>query len=252
MMYANHNLPGAHDEEDTRRLVKFWIENYFRTPEYYRIDGKPVVVLWAYDRFGEDFAELAAKRGEKITVEEGLRRAIELMQSIVREAGMPGIHFIDMYHAWKYEQHLVDVPRTAGYAGQMIYNFDTIAWDMAPEARKPGDTKYCFDYALIRPAVNRWWEMTSRDAKFPFWPIVPTGWNDQPRSFLKARIVRNRTPEEFRAILDDCRRFCLRRAVWQPGGNTPMRRCWRHWSSSREGTRRWRHARHRSRRRRRS
>ena len=211
MMYANHNLPGAHDEEDTRRLVRFWIENYFRTPEYYCIDGKPVVVLWAYDRFGEDFAELAAKRGEKITVEEGLRRAIELMQSIVREAGMPGIHFIDMYHSWKYEQHLVDVPRAAGYAGQMIYNFDTIAWDLAPEVRKAGDTKYCFDNALIRPAVNRWWEMTSRDPKFPFWPIVPTGWNDQPRSFLKARIIRNRTSEEFRAILDDCRRFCERR-----------------------------------------
>ena len=208
MMYANHNEPGAHDEADTRRLVQYWIENYFRTPGYYRIEGKPVVVIWASDRFGEDFAEEAARRGETITAEEGLRRAIALMQSLVCAAGFPGIHFIDMYHGGSYDPRLVNVPREAGYSAQMIYNFDTIAWNLAPEARQPGDRKDNFGYSLIRPAVNRWWAMTSRDPAFPFWPIVPTGWNDQPRSFEKARVIRNRTPEAFREILSDCRAFC--------------------------------------------
>ncbi len=208
MMYANHNEPGAHDEADTRRLVQYWIDSYFRTPEYYRIDGKPVVVIWAFDRFGEDFAEEAARRGERIAPEEGLRRAIALMQSVVRAAGFPGIHFIDMYHGHAYSARLVDVPRAAGYSAQMIYNFDTIAWNLAPEARRPGDRRDSFDYSLIRPAVNRWWAMTSRDPAFPFWPIVPTGWDDRPRSFEKARVIRNRTPEAFREILADCRAFC--------------------------------------------
>ena len=35
IMYANHNDPGSHTDADTRSLVRFWCDNYFKTPEYY-------------------------------------------------------------------------------------------------------------------------------------------------------------------------------------------------------------------------
>ena len=47
MMYANHNRPGSHSEEDQRAVTQYWIDNFFRMPEYYRIDDKPVVMYWS-------------------------------------------------------------------------------------------------------------------------------------------------------------------------------------------------------------
>lgn len=211
MMYANHNEPGAHSEADTRRVMQFWLDNYLKTPEYYTIDGRPVIVLWNLNNLAQDYSAEAARNGETITPAQGLKRAVDLMQHLAREAGLPGLHLIDMYHGWKYEQQGIDIPRNAGYSGQMIYNFDTISYHLAPESRKATDQPHRFDYDLLRPAVNKWWRMTSRDPSFPFWPMIPTGWNDQPRSFQSARVITGRTPEKFRAILSDCRAFCEER-----------------------------------------
>ena len=45
MMWANHNSPGSHSLEDQEKVTKYWIDNYFKTPEYYCIDGRPVVMI---------------------------------------------------------------------------------------------------------------------------------------------------------------------------------------------------------------
>ena len=55
MMYANHNQPGAHSVEDQIAVTKCWIDNYFKTPEYYKIDGKLVVCYWSADNLDRDF-----------------------------------------------------------------------------------------------------------------------------------------------------------------------------------------------------
>ncbi len=208
MMYANHNEPGAHSTEDQIRVTTFWIDNYFKTPEYYTIGGKPVVVYWDYDTLDRDFIDEAAKKGEALKPGEGVKRALAITEKLVKEAGLPGVCFIDMYHGWKYDPAKVDRARAAGYEAQMIYNFDTIAWMMAPETRKPGDRPNRFSYDTVMAAVPKWWEMTSRDPQFPLWPIIPTGWNDIPRSFQDARVIYGRTPEKFKKVCEDCRRFC--------------------------------------------
>jgi hypothetical protein len=227
MMYANHNEPGAHSTEDQIRVTKFWIDNYFKTPEYYTINGKPVVVYWDYGNLDRDFIDEAAKKGETLKPGEGVKRALALTDKLVKEAGLPGVYFVDMYHGWKYEQPKVDRARAAGYEAQMIYNFDTSSWFTAPEARKPGDLQNRFSYDTVMAAVPKWWEMTSRDPEFPLWPIIPTGWNDIPRSFQAARVIYGRTPEKFKKVCEECRRFCeqkgFNRAViaplneWQEG-----------------------------------
>ena len=37
MMWANHDGPGSHSLEDRAKVTKYWIDNYFNTPEYYCI-----------------------------------------------------------------------------------------------------------------------------------------------------------------------------------------------------------------------
>jgi len=58
-------------------------------------------------------------------------------------------------------------------------------------------------YDAVVAAVPKWWEMTSRDPAFPFWPMIPTGWNDIPRSFEQSRVIYGRSIDKFRKICAD-------------------------------------------------
>ncbi len=208
MMWANHNEVGAHSTEDQVAVTKFWIDNYFKTPEYYCIDNRPVVVIWAIENLDRDFIREAAAKGETLQPGEGVKRALEISNKLVRAAGLPDIYFIDMYRARDFDQKKIDIAKSCGYEAQMIYNFSTLGYSLAPEAAKPGDTPTHFSYDCVVKAIPKWWEMTSRDPEFPLWPLVPTGWNDVPRSFQHARIIKDRTPEKFRSTCESCRSFC--------------------------------------------
>ena len=176
IMWANHNEIGAHSTEDQINVTRFWIDNYFRTPEYYTIDGRPVVVVWSMENLDRDFRDEAAKNGERLASGEGAKRALELSDRIACEAGLPGIHFIDMYPSSIYDESLVDAARSAGYRGQMIYNFRDGAIQMTPpEELAEGDSLKSFPYDLIVKTIPKWWEATFKYAAFPFWPIIPTG-----------------------------------------------------------------------------
>lgn len=227
IMYANHNDPGSHTVADTRRLVKFWCDNYFKTPEYYKIDGVPVVVLWDYRNLGNDFAAEAKANRDEITWDEGLSRALMLMRETAREFGVPGIHFIDVYHGWE-DCAPSEILKKAGYDGQTLYGFDKQAYDMGAEYLKPGDNEKRFDFSVVCEAIRRWWENSNRNAAIPFWPFVPTGWDCRPRNFqTPRRVIYGRTPEKFRKMLEDCKAFCrktgMRRIMigpvneWQEG-----------------------------------
>ncbi len=209
MMYANHNNVGSHSTEDQIKLTQFWIDNYFMTPEYYKTeDGRPVVVLWSWDMIDKDFVNEAKERGEVLQPGEGVKRALKLSDDMAKAAGLPGICFVDIYKSRTYEQWLVDRARNAGYEAQSVYNFDAGAYFIAEDCRKPDDTPASFSYDLVIEASKRWWNMTSLDKSFPLWPILPTGWNDKPRSFQNARVVHGRTPEKFREICRNCKDFC--------------------------------------------
>ena len=132
MMYANHNEPGAHSTEDQIRVTRYWIDTFFKTPEYYTIDGKPVVVYWSFDSLDSDFRAEMERKGMKPKYGDGAKCALELTDRMAREAGLPGVYFIDMYHGWTYMQDRIDRARNAGYQAQMIYNFDTISSRLAP------------------------------------------------------------------------------------------------------------------------
>ena len=211
LMYANHNAPGSHSTEDMTRLAHWWIDHYFTTPEYYTIDGKPVVVMWDTPKLDSDFIDEAAKKGEKLATGEGTKRAFAIVEDLAKKAGLKGVYWIDMYHGWKYVQKKVDFAKGIGCEAQMIYNFDGLAYYMAEKDRKPTDTPQHFSYDLVKAAVPKWWEMTSRDPEFPFWPMIPTGWNDLPRSFQRARAIVDRTPEKFYEVCCACREFCEKR-----------------------------------------
>ena len=95
VMWANHTGYGTHSTKDWQDVTKFWLENYFNTPEYYTIDGKPVVIIWDSSIVDHDMIEEAKAEGIELKPGEGCKRAFEIVRKMCA-AGYPGVYFIAM------------------------------------------------------------------------------------------------------------------------------------------------------------
>ncbi len=233
MMYANHNQPRSHSTADQEAVTRFWIENYFNTPEYRRIDGKPVVAYCTAYNLDNDFIAEAAERGERLLPGEGIRRALGISDRIAREAGLSGIYWVNVSWLrnemeWNFTQEHTDWIRRAGFAAEMSYNLGgPTPMAMAPEAAAPGDTPHNVRFEAMAAAALKLAGHADDHADLPFWPTLPTGYDDTSRAFQNAWRVYGRTPEKFREVCEAIREVCerkgLRRIVvapvneWQEG-----------------------------------
>ena len=226
VMYANHNEPGSHSPADQVAVTKFWIDNYFKTPEYYRIDGKPVVVYCSSHLLDNDFIAEAARAGEKLQRGEGIRRALDISEKLAKEAGLPGIYWIDMKWLRSPREMSFD---PANYASTKRARFDAMMsynlggetpCGLAPELRTAEDRPRWCRYDLQVAAAKKLAEKTDFLPGVPFWPAVPTGYDDVSRAFQRAWTVHGVTVEKFRgaceAIREACRRKGMRHVVISP------------------------------------
>ena len=217
MMYANHNQPGAHSTEDQIAVTKYWIDNYFKTPEYYKIDGRPVVCYWAPDNLDRDFIAEAETRGEKLKEGEGLRRAFAISEKMAKEAGLPGIHWQLMWGKTAYDPVEAIANRKVGFSSSISYGLVGKARLLAPKAAAKAEG---LTYDMVMEAMPKLWTAKAVQQELPWWLPIPTGWDDRPRSFSRATIIRDRTPEKFAAVCREARAFCekngLKHAVIQP------------------------------------
>jgi hypothetical protein len=203
MMWANHNGAGSHSEEDQRQVTKFWIDNYFGTPEYYRINDMPVVMIWSPTGMNSD---LEGKGGVK--------RLLEISREMARAAGYKGIWFMTM--KWpeasteaKDIQWLAD----AGFDMTSIYHY----MGHGGKAANPRD--YSFD--LVSESSLPYWRARQQTGILPFLPNLSTGWDDRPwAGESKATVVHGRTVAKFQRICADAKTFAdesgVRRRVLAP------------------------------------
>ena len=210
MMYANHNQPGAHSTEDQIAVTKYWIDNYFKTPEYYTIDGMPAVCIWDAWNIDRDFIAEAAAKGEELKPGEGLRRAFAISERMVREAGLPGICWIDMWRTKKFDADYAKRRVEQGYRAAIHYGIEHYSPDLSPEAMKPGDTRNHFSYDAVVATAPKIWNELSLQETLPYWVVIPTGWDDRPRSFAHSRVITDRTVDKFAEICRQAKAFCDR------------------------------------------
>ena len=75
-------------------------------------------------------------------------------------------------------------------------------------------------YDMVMEAMPKLWTAKAVQQELPWWLPIPTGWDDRPRSFQHALVIRDRTPEKFAAVCREARAFCdkngLRHVVVHP------------------------------------
>ena len=182
LLWANHNPPHTSSQADCVALTRYWIEHYFRQPEYYRIYGRPVVIIFSTYRLRDDLGS------------DGIRRAFDAMRAACREAGMPPVYLI----ACVYSAGDAELAAKEGYDAVTAYNWPGLGVENGRK-RAP--------YADLASAYRRNWESIVQSSPVPLMVPISGGWDNRPWAGDAALVRYGRTPALFRKHLEDARSF---------------------------------------------
>ena len=167
-----------------KRLVKRWIDKYFTHPSYYKIDGKPVFMIYMMKQLLQSFGGT-----------EGTREALDYFRDEVKKAGFPGLHLQAVYNA--FEGFDYD-GRYGGTPGDLytLLGFDSVShYNMGKQSERNKDyEEFIADHKAGYDAMDA--------AGRLYFPEVSLGWDNNPRyRNFKPNILRNNTPENIKKAL---------------------------------------------------
>ncbi len=188
IMWANHNPPDTHSEEDWRNVTQCWIDNYFNLPAYYRIDGKPAVLIWAPANVRHDL------KGS-----EGVKKCLAESQAMAAKANYPGIVFIAMGD--DFSPTNVKALLDEGYSGVTTYH----EWG-SDAAQAQAMKRYTYD-RVVKTSPKAWEDKDAAAGGLTYYPVVDTGWDSRPWHGDKAFVIEGRTPALFEQLLESAHQF---------------------------------------------
>lgn len=220
LMWANHDVgntwdtrisrvkednviwTGRVDREEFEKICKRNIEMFFKQPNYYKIDGKPVFMIYEVERL------ITGLGGVEQT-----KDALAWFRREVKKAGFPDLELqftmipaILNYSGFdppKSSQKLEDAFVThLGFNSTSHYQFCHYLWV---------DDEYS---NLIEKAAQTW-EQIDKDFSIPFYPHVTIGWDNSPRIKVSP-ITRNNTPELFETALRNAKAYVDARPDLKP------------------------------------
>ncbi|MFN3420981.1 MAG: glycoside hydrolase family 99-like domain-containing protein, partial [Armatimonadota bacterium] len=182
LLWANHNPPKTSSLEDCIAVTRFWIANYFRLPEYFTVDGKPVVIIFSTHRLTEDLGS------------EGVRKAFDAMRQECVNHGLKGLYLV----ACVWDAGQAQRAAAEGYDAVTTYTWATLGI-------KPEEKWSPFD--LLIDAYRRNWEDIARNSPIPIMVPICGGWDSRPWHGDKAVVRFGRNPENFKRHLQDAKAF---------------------------------------------
>jgi len=225
LMWANHSVKhnywnyhkwgdddsilwdGAINPADWPVIVERVIGRFFKTPNYTKIDGKPVFGIFDVDNFIRSFGDI-----------DNAREAMAYFRTEVEKAGFPGLYYMMMNGGGP---HFHDKSKQF-IAEQMCLCPDGWAWYNMGMFNTDYQ-KHCEDAATLR---NQWDEYMD----IPLFPTVSIGWDDTPRFPNKGEndVTRwNHTPEVFASYLQQAKDYADSHADTQP--KFVMINAWNEW-----------------------
>lgn len=180
--------------EEFEKIAKRWIEKYFSHPSYYKIDGKPVLMIYEVENFVKGFG------GVKQT-----KDAIEWLRKETKKAGFKGLELQLTLRADN-GQKLAGIPGDETWTQKDIVK--ELGFDSATHYQFCHFTNVDRDYNEIIPDVVKDWNTLSDSYPAKYYPHVSVGWDASPRTHEGIPgIVKNNTPENFEKALCEAKKF---------------------------------------------
>ena len=175
---------GAVDLENFKIIVDRVISQYFKLPNYFKIDGKPVFSVFSIQNLTEGLGGL-----------EQAKLALDYFREETKKAGFPGLH-LQLIGNGAPNENLLNQIEILGANSITKYNWggphpeDYIQWGMESIERR-----------------KTWDEALS----IPFFPNASIGWDDSPRFPEKGKkdvVHYNKSPEAFAGFLQKAKEYC--------------------------------------------
>ena len=177
------------DENNFRIIVDRVINQYFKQPNYFKINGKPVFSIYSIDKLMESF-EGDAKR---------TREALEYFREEVKKAGFPDLHI-----QWNQGEgppmskeaveQFSNKVKEMRFNSVAMYNMGGLNEDYLVYGDNSGKIRARMDSLL----------------NIPLFPCVSIGWDDTPRfpaKGMKDVVHYHNTPESFAALLYQAKKY---------------------------------------------
>jgi len=195
LMWANHTADTMWDKRSSDLRIPVWdgavdrktfeyiaertIEKYFSHPCYYKIDGKPVYMLFDIPNFVRGLGGL-----------EEAKDALAWFRAKTAEAGFPGLELQlcvkgnkKMEQCVTDTQTVIDAANALGFDSGALYQYR----DFTATNRSYPD--------IFSDAVKEYEKMASR-LNFPVYPHVSVGWDSNPRyNRFRDDVCTDNTPE---------------------------------------------------------
>ncbi len=204
LMWANHDVlnhwdtrlarinednviwTGKVDRDEFEKICKRNIKKYFKHPQYYKIDGKPVFMIY-------DIPQLIAGLG-------GIEQASDALKWFKEEtkrAGFPGLEL--QLTMWSINVNY------SGFDASKTMNPEN---DFVKQLGFTSATHYQFahfanvneDYMKIMDQVQKEWVRIDSVFDLVYYPHISVGWDNSPRT-ARSAVVKNNTPENFEKAL---------------------------------------------------
>ena len=200
IMYANHDVdhlwdnkvggkikrkeiiwPAKISDTDWRTIVARWIGNYFKLPNYYKIKGCPVLLIYDIERFVRWEGKAVAKE------------RIDYLRSETKKAGFPNVHLQILSSLRDATLDDVDV----GVDSTMLYNWRGWTWKRMDSRTEPELTYREWGKMSIKMFDSAKAEAARSSATF--FPNVTCGWDTNARHPKNERrpIVHGANPKDF-------------------------------------------------------
>jgi hypothetical protein len=80
IMYTDNGAGQTNPNDWTNNIIPYWIEYFFKDPRYLKLNGKPVISIYSYADFENDFGGVA-----------GGKQATDALRAACAQAGFPGV-----------------------------------------------------------------------------------------------------------------------------------------------------------------
>ena len=219
LMWANHDVlnlwdtrlanvkennviwTGKVDRQEFEKVCKRNIEKYFKHPQYYKIDGKPVFMIY-------DIPQLIAGLGG---IEE-TADALKWFKEETKKAGFPGLELQITMWSINLNYSGLDAGKTADPGNSFVKK---LGFTSGTHYQFAHFTNVNEDYNVIMDAVEKEWERIDSSYDFTYYPHISVGWDNSPRTGVSA-VMKNNTPENFEKALRKAKAFVDRHPKQKP------------------------------------
>ena len=209
IMWANHNATTYWDAKNPRKDSIIWngevdreqfnvivdriINQYFKDPAYYKIDGKPVFSIYELNTLISGLGGPAATK-----------EALDYFRQKTIEAGFPGLHLQSIL--WS-----ALPPALEGVPGDQTGSQDKVLNYFGFNSL----TNYCWahlqnpdgDYEKWADLSTAMWDKFSNDFSIPYFPNLTISWDPNPRFVTRAGYITNPSPEKFAKYVQKAKQF---------------------------------------------